>query len=374
MTANPGNINDNGDIVVNVGLDKFTFDSTITADAAGKVAVKISTMSGDLSKLDYKLDSHSWVIKMADAAAHDQIVAQITNAVNQALNGMGGQIQQDLDLFLSKFNYEIQVGKTDIFVDSHVIYMTTDGDLDLSLNGTAYKSGSKQCPYEPVELPAWTSKADGKLQFSSYLLNTIAFAGSDEVDFLIDQSVIPSQVKVSLTTDFFDAYFPGLKATFGSAPVSFEVTIPDVPEFHIKDSLFKGNLNAAFTMRIVDAANGNVKAFDCTNAIYNENNIEFMRNSTGLYAHVTVPTLTMNNLVFQNVHAGLNLDSATAATAINELFKEAMAQFNQEGSYIGIALPDWVALESLDVFFKEEVLELAVTTGLNAAKFRDLFF
>lgn len=281
-------------------------------------------------------------------------------------------IQADIDKFLATFSYQVPIGKTDIAIDTHLVQITSDGDLDLAMNGTAFKAG-KECPYTPVDLPAFSSTADVRVQFSSYLVNTLAFAGSDEVDLLIDQSKIPPQVNISLTTDFFDAYFSGLKSTFGSAPVSIEFTIPDVPEFHIKDKLFKGSLNAAFTMT-VQSANGDAKAFDLKGAMYNENNIVFMRNDTGIYAHVTVPTLEMNTLVFSNIHSGLNLDSEVAQGMINDLFKQAMAEFNKEGSYYGIALPDFVALESVDMFFKDEVLELAISTGLKDDLFQKIFF
>jgi hypothetical protein len=70
MEANPGSITDHGDIVVTAGIEKFTLATTVTKDADDRLAIKINTMSGDVSKLDYKLDSSSWVIKMADAAAH----------------------------------------------------------------------------------------------------------------------------------------------------------------------------------------------------------------------------------------------------------------------------------------------------------------
>lgn len=252
--------------------------------------------------------------------------------------------------------------------------MTTDGTLDLSLNGTAFKKNkSKPCPYQPVSLPGWQKKADISIQFSSYLLNTAAFAGSDEVDLLVNQSIIPPELNISLNTDFFDSYFPGLKATFGSAPVSVEFVIPDVPEFHIKDNLFKGNLNGKFTLRVL-SKKGNVKAFDCVSAMYNENNVTFMRNDTGLYAHVTIPILRMNTLAFHNVHSGLNIDSAVAKNMINTLFAQAMAQFSKKGSYYGFPLPDFVALKSVDVFFKNEVVELGITTGLNDEEFRKIFF
>lgn len=373
MLANPGSISDYGDIVVTAGIDKFSLDAVVTVGADGRVAVKIGTMAGDVSKLDYKLDSHSWVIKMADAAAHGTIVSQITGAVNKALNGEGGQIQADLDKFLANITYDVLIPKTDMLLDTHVVQITTDSNLDLGLNGTAYKKdGTKPCPFSPIDLPAWSSQSEVRVQFSSYLLNSVANAGSDQVDWIVSQDKIPPQVNVSLTTDFFDAYFPGLKSTFGSAPVSVEFTIPDVPEFHIKDKLFKGNLNAAFTMR-VQASSGDVKAFDCKGAMYNENNVTFMRNDTGLYAHILVPTLEMNTLAFTNVHDGLTLDSEQSRTALNELFKQAMAQLNKEGSYYGFPLPAWVAIESVDALFKEEVVELAMSTGLNYAAFRSIF-
>lgn len=73
MVANPGDVKDYGTIKVNVGLDKFTMGGT-AATKDGKLTLNIETMKGDLSKMEYTLDSHSWVIKMADAAAHGTIV------------------------------------------------------------------------------------------------------------------------------------------------------------------------------------------------------------------------------------------------------------------------------------------------------------
>lgn len=178
MLANPGNIRDQGDIKVSVAIEKVEIDVTVSVGDDKKIAVTVDKQEGDISKLDYKLDSHSWVIKMADAAAHGTIVSKIKEAVSEVLSGTSGVLQADINKFLSTFDYAIQIGSTDVLIDTHIVQLKTDGDFDIGLNGTAYEvTRTIQVPYKPVELPSWATEADGRLQFSSYVLNSLAFVG-----------------------------------------------------------------------------------------------------------------------------------------------------------------------------------------------------
>jgi hypothetical protein len=52
-------------------------------------------------------------------------------------------------------------------------------------------------------------------------------------------------------------------------------------------------LNGAGSLNVV-TKNGIVKAFDSANVLYNENNVGFVVNKTGIYAHLTVPTIVIN--------------------------------------------------------------------------------
>lgn len=78
---------------------------------------------------------------------------------------------------MANITYEVPVPKTDVVIDTHVVELTTtNANFEVAMNGTAFKkSGTKTNPFTPVPLPAFTCDDEVKLQFSSYLLNTLAF-------------------------------------------------------------------------------------------------------------------------------------------------------------------------------------------------------
>lgn len=57
---------------------------------------------------------------------------------------------------------------------------------------------------------------------------------------------------------------------------------------------------------------------------------------------------------------------------MNLLFKMALDKY--EGQYVGVALPAWVTINSVENIYKDEVMELAIDTGLNEEAFRKIFF
>lgn len=78
IVANPGSIKDHGTVEVTAGIDSFNLDAVLTLDAQNRLTCNVKTMKGDVGKLDYDLSSHSWVIRMAEAAAHGTIVSSLT--------------------------------------------------------------------------------------------------------------------------------------------------------------------------------------------------------------------------------------------------------------------------------------------------------
>lgn len=87
LTAEPGSVSDYGTITANAKLASLIFGSTIIAKD-GKLDVTINTLSGSVSDIAYDLDSHSWVIRFADKAAHSSIVSAVTDGINKAMSTM----------------------------------------------------------------------------------------------------------------------------------------------------------------------------------------------------------------------------------------------------------------------------------------------